>query len=173
MRATFVMDALAASAKSKEQCAFCRIAGKEVESCIVFEDRCSLAFLDHRPLFLGHCLLIPKAHYGTLSDLPEELVHDLFRNAQLLAQAVETSQRAEGSLLAVNNRVSQSVPHFHIHIVPRRKGDGLKGFFWPRRKYQDAAEMHATQEAICSALRELREVDAARASSASARGGSP
>ncbi len=121
----------------KEDCAFCKIVRGEVPNCTVFEDEASLAFLDHRPLFPGHCLLIPRQHFETLLDLPASLITALFLNAQLLARAVELALGAEGSFVAVNNRVSQSVPHFHIHVVPRRKKDGLKGFFWPRQKYKD------------------------------------
>lgn len=139
---------------------------------MVFEDERTVAFLDHRPLFVGHCLLMPKAHHETLADLPEELLRDLFRNAQLLSHAIEASMRAEGSFVAMNNRVSQSVPHFHIHVVPRRKGDGLKGFFWPRRKYKDAAEMLATQQAIRAAIQTLPDTDPAPAKGTSAGTGS-
>lgn len=102
-----------------------------------------MAFLDHRPLFPGHCLLIPRAHYETLGDLPPELAAELFAQARRLSLVVEEALSAEGSFVAINNRVSQSVPHVHVHVVPRRKGDGLKGFFWPRRKYRDAAETEA------------------------------
>ena len=130
-----------------EGCLFCDIATHKVEAKIVFEDAISLAFLDYRPLFAGHCLLIPRAHYATLADLPEDLVGPLFLNAQHLTKAVETAMRAEGSFVAMNNVVSQSVPHFHIHIVPRKKGDGLRGFFWPRQKLGDL-EMIAVHESL-------------------------
>ena len=133
-------------------CTFCLIAAHELAAALVFEDEFSLAFLDHRPLFAGHCLLIPKAHFATLRDLPEAITGSLFANAQLLSAAVEDGLAAEGSFVAVNNRVSQSVPHLHIHVVPRRKGDGLKGFFWPRRKYRDTAEMESTRLALRDAL---------------------
>jgi histidine triad (HIT) family protein len=133
-------------------CAFCAIARRETESAIVFEDSETLAFLDLRPLFPGHCLLIPKAHHRTLMDLPEALLAALFRNSQRLTSAVERAMDAEGSFVAMNNRVSQSVPHFHIHIVPRRKGDGLKGFFWPRHNYRDAAEKKVVSDSIKKAL---------------------
>ncbi len=126
-----------------------------MESAIVFEDSVSLAFLDHRPLFPGHCLLIPKQHYETLADLPVSLVEPLFTNARLLARAVELGLEAEGSYVAINNRVSQSVPHLHVHIVPRRKKDGLKGFFWPRQAYQDRDAMLKVQEALRSAVARL------------------
>ena len=147
---------LVASTTKNAACAFCQIAHKEVESPIVFEDDTSLAFLDHRPLFVGHCVLIPKRHHETLLDLPEELIRSFFANTQLITRAVEEAVGAEGSFVAINNRVSQSVPHLHVHIVPRRKGDGLKGFFWPRQRYKDIAEIKNTQEAIRAVIRQLR-----------------
>lgn len=115
----------------------------------------SLAFLDHRPVFPGHCLLIPKEHYETLADLPAKLVGPLFQNAQLMARAVEMAMDAHGTFVAMNNRVSQSVPHLHIHIVPRRRKDGLKGFFWPRYPYQNEQEAESVQEAIRQAIVKL------------------
>ena len=134
------------------QCLFCGIVNKEVEASIVFEDDMSLAFLDHRPLFPGHCLLVPKNHFETLSELPTGLVGPFFTNVQLLARAVELALGAEGSFVAMNNRVSQSVPHLHVHIVPRRKKDGLKGFFWPRNKYESAAHAVEVQKSIKAAI---------------------
>lgn len=123
----------------------------------MFEDEISIAFLDHRPLFSGHCLLVPKKHLETLTDLPKELVGPFFENVQLLARAVESALEAEGSFVAMNNRVSQSVPHFHVHIVPRRRKDGLKGFFWPRHKYDGEAEMLEVERLIRAAIAELQE----------------
>ena len=108
---------------------------------MVFDDEHSLAFLDKRPLFFGHSLLIPRDHHETLSDVPEELLLPLFRNARLLARAMEEVLGAQGSFVAANNKVSQSVPHFHLHIVPRRFKDGLRGFFWPRTKYDSEDQM--------------------------------
>jgi len=131
------------------ECKFCEIASKSV---IVFEDVISLAFLDHRPLFPGHTLLIPKVHCETLADLPANLVGPFFANAQRLSGAVERGMQAEGTFVAINNRVSQSVPHLHVHIVPRKKGDGLRGFFWPRQKYRDEEQMRSVQAAIKAAL---------------------
>lgn len=133
-------------------CTFCQIGDKAIPSYIVFEDSLSLAFLDGRPLFLGHVLLIPKEHYQTLSDLPDKLLGPFFKNAQLLARAVEQAMEAEGSFVAINNRVSQSVPHLHVHIVPRRKKDGLRGFFWPRQNHPDETAMTKAQAAIRDAL---------------------
>ena len=137
---------------SEESCLFCRIIAGEVAATIVFEDEISLAFLDHRPLFLGHSLIVPKNHVETLSDLPEELVSPFFKNVQTLSRAVEMGLEAEGTFVAMNNRISQSVPHLHVHIVPRRKKDGLKGFFWPRTKYKSQEEMEVTRELIVNAL---------------------
>jgi histidine triad (HIT) family protein len=137
---------------SELNCKFCQIASRALASAIVFEDSVSLAFLDNRPLFPGHILLIPKQHYETLQDLPADLIGAFFKNVQLLARAVESGMHAEGSFIAVNNRVSQSVPHLHVHIVPRRKKDGLRGFFWPRQRYKDDSEMQQAQAAIQKAL---------------------
>ena len=117
----------------------------EVASHVVFEDERSLAFLDNRPLFPGHLLLVPREHHETLLDLPDDLVTVLFTNARLLARAMEAGLDAQGSFVALNNRVSQSVPHMHVHVVPRRRKDGLRGFFWPRQKYRD--EEHAGEVA--------------------------
>ena len=133
-------------------CLFCGIVNGEVSASIVFEDDISTAFLDHRPLFPGHCLLVPKKHFETLTDLPVEMVGPFFQNAQLLTRAVEVALDAEGSFVAMNNRVSQSVPHLHVHVVPRRRKDGLKGFFWPRNKYVDQEEMLGVQKLIQTAI---------------------
>ena len=133
-------------------CKFCQIVSRQIEAAIVFEDEISLAFLDNRPLFPGHTLLVPKQHYETLQDLPAHLIGPLFANAQRLARAVQRGMLAEGNFVAINNRVSQSVPHLHVHIVPRRKGDGLRGFFWPRQSYQDEAQLQQAQSAIREAL---------------------
>lgn len=137
-------------------CLFCGIVNGEVSASIVFEDEVSTAFLDHRPLFPGHCLLVPKNHFETLTDLPAELVGPIFQNAQLLAHAVEVALEAEGSFVAMNNRVSQSVPHLHVHVVPRRRKDGLKGFFWPRNKYVDQPQMLAVQKLIQTAIARIQ-----------------
>jgi histidine triad (HIT) family protein len=135
-----------------ESCLFCRIVSGELPAVIVFEDENTLAFLDHRPLFPGHTLLIPREHFETLGDLPATQVGPLFKNAQLLSRVVETAMDAEGSFVAMNNRVSQSVPHLHVHIVPRRRKDGLKGFFWPRTKYKTPEEMEIVKQKIAAEL---------------------
>ena len=134
-------------------CVFCQIAAKATPSPIVFEDDAALAFLDHRPLFPGHCLLIPKPHYETLADLSAPMIAPLFSTAQRLARAVETGMQAEGSFVAINNRVSQSVPHLHIHVVPRRRKDGLRGFFWPRQSYRDESHMAEVRDLLREALK--------------------
>ena len=140
---------------ANDTCLFCKIAAGEVTARIVFEDEISLAFLDHRPVFPGHSLLIPKAHYETLADLPANLIGPFFQNAQRLSRAVESAMEAHGTFVAMNNRVSQSVPHLHVHVVPRRRKDGLKGFFWPRYPYENEEQASATQAAIKAAMIKL------------------
>jgi histidine triad (HIT) family protein len=134
------------------ECLFCQIAAQRRAAAVVFEDEDSLVFLDHRPLFPGHCLLIPKTHVETLADLPPAQVGPLFTVAQRVARAMEDGLAAEGSFVAVNNRVSQSVAHLHIHVVPRRKKDGLKGFFWPRGRYATEAEMETVRAKLENAV---------------------
>ena len=134
-------------AAKDEPCLFCKIASRELEAKVIFEDEISLAFLDVRPLFPGHVLLIPKAHYPTLTDLPAELIGPFFSNTQMLARKVQQVMKAEGTFVAMNNVVSQSVPHLHVHIVPRKRSDGLRGFLWPRRPYQEG-EMLALHEVL-------------------------
>lgn len=140
-----------------DNCLFCRIVSGELPATVVYEDEVSFAFLDHRPLFLGHTLLVPREHVETLGELPVSLVEPYFKAAQLLARAVETGLEAEGTFVAMNNRVSQSVPHLHVHVVPRRRKDGLKGFFWPRTKYKDEEEMRSAQSKIAAALKKLKQ----------------
>jgi histidine triad (HIT) family protein len=138
-----------------ENCAFCKIVRND-DGLRVFEDEHTIAFLDHRPLFPGHCLLIPKSHFETTQDLPDSLLAPLFANVRMLSAAVELGMRAEGTFIAANNRISQSVPHFHVHIVPRKKGDGLKGFFWPRGKYKNAEEIAEVVSALRAAIAQVR-----------------
>lgn len=126
---------------------------------IVYEDTGSFAFLDIRPLFPGHVLLCPREHYETLMDLPAAMGGPLMSAAQLLAKAVEAAMKAEGTFVAINNRISQSVPHLHIHIVPRKRGDGMKGFFWPRNKYADDAARESVREAIAKEVDKGRRQD--------------
>jgi histidine triad (HIT) family protein len=121
----------------------------------VFEDELLMAFLDHRPVFPGHSLLIPKQHFETLADLPGNLIEPFFLRAQLLSRAIESAMDAQGTFVAINNRVSQSVPHLHLHVVPRRRKDGLRGFFWPRYPYENEDQADATQAAIQAAMIKL------------------
>jgi histidine triad (HIT) family protein len=136
-------------------CVFCKIIAGELRAPTVFEDESSLAFLDHRPVFPGHSLLVPKTHCETLADLPPETVGPFFQTAQLLSRAIELGLEAHGTFVGINNRVSQSVPHLHVHIVPRRRKDGLRGFFWPRQKYDSDEQILQIREAIRSALAQL------------------
>jgi histidine triad (HIT) family protein len=129
-------------------CPFCQIASGKVRAHIVYKDDDAIAFLDNRPLFPGHVLVCPHDHYETLLELPAELAAPMLVTTQLLARAVESAVDAEGTFIAINNRVSQAVPHLHIHVVPRRRRDGLKGFFWPRHQYQDDAAREAIRNAI-------------------------
>lgn len=142
--------------ESSASCLFCRIAAGALPAPIVFEDETSLAFLDHRPLFPGHTLLIPKQHYETLAELPVALIQPFFAAAQLLARAIESALSADGTFVAINNRVSQSVPHLHVHIVPRRKKDGLHGFFWPRQPYKTEEEAESFRKIVADTVLRLR-----------------
>jgi histidine triad (HIT) family protein len=133
-------------------CRFCAIVAGEESAHVVFEDEVSLAFLDHRPLFPGHSLLVPREHYETIWDLPDDLVGPLFQNAKFLSRAIRSAMNAQGAFVALNNVVSQSVPHLHIHLVPRNRKDGLRGFFWPRRKYDSEEHMRETAAAVRAAV---------------------
>lgn len=133
-------------------CPFCGIIARTHPAAVVYENEQCLAFLDNRPLFPGHCLLIPKAHIETLADLPAADIGPLMAAAQVLARAMEDGLGAEGSFVAVNNRVSQSVPHLHVHVVPRKRKDGLKGFFWPRTKYPSEEEMEAVRAKLAASI---------------------
>lgn len=137
-------------------CDFCLIAKGAVPRYIVFEDEISLAFLDRKPVFLGHSLLVPRVHYETISDLPDELTGALFRNAKLVARGIQSGLSSEGTFIAINNKVSQSVPHLHIHVVPRKYGDGLRGFFWPRTSYKSAEHMAETRDLIRAAIKSIQ-----------------
>jgi histidine triad (HIT) family protein len=113
----------------------------EVPAHVVYSDDVAIAFLDHRPVFHGHTLVASRVHIETLSDLPRELLEPYFAAVQVVARAVERGLEADGTFVAINNKVSQSVPHLHSHVVPRRRKDGLRGFFWPRQKYRDDDHM--------------------------------
>ena len=135
-------------------CLFCQIVNGEVAAEIVLDEEHVVGFLDFRPVFKGHTLLVPREHLDTLIDLPESLVVPLFTTSQRLAAVMTSALGAQGTFVAMNNVVSQSVPHLHVHVVPRTKGDGLRGFFWPRTKYEDgeAAEFGGR---LRSGLRDL------------------
>ncbi len=138
------------------ECLFCRIVSGELPATVVYEDDNSVAFLDHRPLFHGHTLLVPREHVETLGELSTKIVGPYFETAQLLSRAVESAMDAEGTFVAMNNRVSQSVPHLHVHVVPRRRKDGLKGFFWPRTKYKGDEEMEEVKKKIKAAVKKIK-----------------
>ncbi|WP_239117111.1 HIT family protein [Planotetraspora phitsanulokensis] len=134
-------------------CLFCEIAAGERPAHVVFSDEIAAAFLDARPVFKGHVLVVPHGHIETLTDLPVEVVGPFFERVQAVARAVEEGMEAAGSFVAMNNRVSQSVPHLHAHVVPRNRKDGLRGFFWPRMKYADDAEAAEIADRIRAALK--------------------
>lgn len=122
-------------------CLFCRIVSGEAAACVVWETPETVGFLDIRPVFKGHVLIVPRRHVATLVDLPDELLVPVMGSARTVAAAMISTLSAQGSFVAMNNVVSQSVPHVHVHVVPRTKGDGLRGFFWPRTRYVDENEM--------------------------------
>jgi histidine triad (HIT) family protein len=133
-------------------CAFCEViaGGRPAET--VFSDGLVVAFLDHRPVFKGHVLVVPRAHVVTLTDLPVASVGPFFERVQRVTAAVTAGMRADGTFVAVNNVVSQSVAHLHVHVVPRRRKDGLRGFFWPRVRYESADEVAEVARVIRDAF---------------------
>ncbi|MET8370259.1 HIT family protein [Micromonospora profundi] len=133
-------------------CVFCGIVAGEVPAFRVADEPDGVAFLDTRPVFAGHVLVVPRVHLVTVAELPADLLPGYFALVQRLSVAVETGLGAGGTFVAMNNRVSQSVPHLHTHVVPRTKGDGLRGFFWPRTRYQDDAEAQTYADRIAAAL---------------------
>ncbi len=134
------------------ECLFCAIIAGDKPARIVLDEPNVVAFLDHRPVFKGHLLVVPREHYVTLPDLPVPVLTDVFVAVQRCATAMVEGLGAQGSWIAENNIVSQAVPHVHVHVVPRTKGDGLRGFFWPRHKYADDAEMAEYAERVRSSL---------------------
>jgi histidine triad (HIT) family protein len=133
-------------------CLFCRIVDGDVPAHWVFDAPDVVGFLDTRPVFKGHVLLVPRPHHETLMDLPDELVGPLFRAAQRVGRAIEAGLGADGVFVGINNRISQSVPHLHVHAVPRHRKDGLRGFFWPRTKYASDDEAAAFAARIAGAI---------------------
>jgi histidine triad (HIT) family protein len=141
------------------ECLFCRIIDRSAPAEVVLDDAHAVAFLDVRPLFVGHVLLVPRHHHRTLVDLPPDEIDPLFRRARRLAAALGLAFDAPGTFVAMNNTVSQSVPHLHVHVVPRRPKDGLRGFFWPRTTYDDEAHAASTGAAVRAALAGLGDDD--------------
>jgi len=133
-------------------CLFCEIAAGRQPAAVVHADDLVTAFLDIRPLFAGHVLVVPKQHIAVLADLPTADVGPYFGRVQQIAVAVQAAMGSQGSFVALNNVVSQSVPHLHTHVVPRTKGDGLRGFFWPRGKYASPEEADEVAAKIRAAL---------------------
>ena len=142
-----------------ERCVFCAIAAGDAEARVVYEDERTLAFLDHRPLFPGHTLVIPRAHVETLPDLPARDLGAFFEVVQRIARVMPEALGAQGTFVANNNRVSQSVAHLHLHVVPRSRGDGLRGFFWPRRPYESPEQMCEVQTQLRAAINRSRRSD--------------
>ncbi|MFJ9692038.1 HIT family protein [Kitasatospora sp. NPDC101183] len=133
-------------------CVFCAVVAGTEPAHLVLEAEAAVAFLDRRPLFPGHVLVVPRDHHRTLADLPAAEVGPFFRCVQRVAAAVEEGLGAAGSFVAANNRISQSVPHLHVHVVPRNPKDGLRGFFWPRSRYPDEAQAAAVAARLRAAL---------------------
>lgn len=136
-------------------CIFCRIASGDIPTEIIAEDEHTLVFLDVSPVFPGHLLIVPRRHFATLPDLPDELLAPLFAQVRRAARAVEIALEADGSFVAQNNKVSQTVPHLHVHVIPRKKRDGMKGFFWPRRPYADDTHRAETVAKLRAAFASL------------------
>jgi len=139
-------------------CTFCDIAAGKHAAHMVLANDIVVGFLDARPVFKGHVLVVPRQHYVTLADLPRELLSPYFAAVQLVSAGLPDAVGAQGSFVAINNIVSQSVPHLHTHVVPRKKGDGLRGFFWPRHKYESDDEAAQYASRIRSALEAIAAV---------------
>jgi len=137
---------------SGDGCRFCGVVAGSEPGHVVLDEPDVVAFLDHRPVFKGHVLVIPREHFVTLPDLPDALLEPLFGAVARCCRAMVDGLDADGSWVAENNVVSQAVPHLHVHVVPRRRKDGLRGFFWPRQKYDDEAEMAHYAARIRAAL---------------------
>ncbi len=138
----------------EENCRFCQIAEGEDKETVVYAGELTLVSLDHRPLFKGHCLVTPRKHIEAIEDVPDDVLEDLFKTVRMASKAVTEAMGSDGTLIAVNNRVSQSIPHIHVHVVPRRHKDGLHGFFWPRMQYASDDEMKDVANRIRKAMTE-------------------
>ncbi|MGH3625118.1 MAG: HIT family protein [Sciscionella sp.] len=136
-------------------CVFCAVIRGDEKATMIFETERLIAFLDHRPLFHGHTLLLPKIHVQLMSDLPEDRVQEFFVAAQRLERAIETSLESDGSMVLINNVVSQSVPHLHLHVIPRRKKDGLRLWLGPRHPYTEEHPAELCAEKIRAALPDI------------------
>ncbi len=134
------------------ECPFCAIGRGDLAASVVLRDEQVVAFIDTRPVFKGHVLVAPREHVPDLLELPRPQMEPLLSAVQRIARAMEIGLEADGSFVAVNTKISQSVPHLHVHVVPRRKGDGLRGFFWPRTKYESDAEREGYAQRIREAL---------------------
>ena len=138
-----------------DTCLFCRMILGEVAAPVVYESEVAFAFLDHRPLFPGHCLVVPRRHIPTLAEVPSYLLGPFFAAVQLITRSVEAAMDAQGTFVAMNNRISQSVPHLHVHVVPRNRGDGLRGFFWPRTRYASEEDLERVRALVMTAVKEI------------------
>jgi histidine triad (HIT) family protein len=141
-----------AEVRAMPTCPFCAIVRGEIAASFVLREEAVCAFLDVRPVFKGHVLVVPREHTDDLLALPGPLVSPVFTAVQRVARALEKGLEADGSFVAVNTKISQSVPHLHVHVVPRRKGDGLRGFFWPRGKYDSDEEREGFARRIAEAI---------------------
>jgi histidine triad (HIT) family protein len=133
-------------------CIFCRIVAGEIPASFVLREERVCAFLDTRPVFKGHVLVVPADHFDDFHGLPASQMAGFWTVVQRVSKAVEAALEADGTFVGVNNKISQSVPHLHAHVVPRRKGDGLRGFFWPRTKYDSDDEREGYARRIAAAL---------------------
>jgi len=138
--------------KTAAECVFCQLAAGTLPGDVILADERVVAFLDARPVFKGHTLVVPRPHVAAFAALSPEALTALFLTVQRVSRAVEAGLQADGTFVAMNDKVSQSVPHVHVHVVPRRRKDGLRGFFWPRVRYQDAAEQSEYAARIRAAL---------------------
>lgn len=139
-------------------CIICNILNGTLKSFIIYEDDFFISFLDMKPLFFGHSLLAPKQHFQTIYDLPADQGDFLLTATQKVGTAITNALKVEGTFIAINNKISQSIDHLHIHIVPRKKGDGLKGFFWPRTNYESEKQMIEIQQKIKTELKERKHI---------------
>lgn len=139
-----------------ESCIFCQVIAGEIPGALVLDEPECLTYLDLNPLIPGHCVLVPRQHYPTLLEAPDKLIGTLFSNAKLIAKAMEEALGAEGTFVGMNNKINQDVPHLHIHIVPRRLKDGLRGFMWRRKPYEDNTEIREVQKKLRIALLKMK-----------------